>query len=221
MQPIRVLLVDDHPSLRAGLRSRLEKEEGIEVVGEAGTGEDALRLVTERTPHVLVLDMELPGMSGVEVARRLQAAQAPVRILALSAHDSSEYIVTVLDSGAAGYLNKQEPLETIASAIRGVARGEDGWLSRDVAATLMRQHRSKLHGTDDPASLLTGREREVLTLLAQGHHNQEIADRLFISESTVKKHVNNIYFKLETGTRAEAVAWAWKNGLVSASKSAE
>ena len=214
MQTIRVLLVDDHPSLRAGLRSRLEKERDIEVVGESGDGEEALRLASERTPHVLVLDMEMPGLSGVEIARRLRDAELPVRVLALSAHDSEEYIVTVLDSGAAGYLTKQEPLETIVSAIRGVARGEDGWLSRDVAAALMRHRRSKFQDLDNPASLLTEREREVLKLLAQGHHNQDIADRLFISESTVKKHVNNIYFKLETGTRAEAVAWAWKNGLV-------
>lgn len=214
MQTIRVLLVDDHPSLRAGLRSRLEKERDIEVVGESGDGEEALRLASERTPHVLVLDMEMPGLSGVEIARRLRAAELPVRVLALSAHDSEEYIVTVLDSGAAGYLTKQEPLETIVSAIRGVARGEDGWLSRDVAAALMRHRRSKIQDLDNPASLLTEREREVLKLLAQGHHNQDIADQLFISESTVKKHVNNIYFKLETGTRAEAVAWAWKNGLV-------
>ena len=214
MQPIRVLLVDDHPSLRAGLRSRLEQEEDITVVGEAGTGEEALRLARQRSPNVIVLDMEMPGLSGVEVARRLREAELPVRVLALSAHDSQDYIVKVLDSGASGYLTKQEPLETIISAIRGVAKGEEGWLSRDVAAALMRQRRSKLQEADNPASLLSEREREVLILLARGQNNQQIANGLFISESTVKKHVNNIYFKLETATRAEAVAWAWQHGLI-------
>jgi DNA-binding NarL/FixJ family response regulator len=214
MQPIRVLLVDDHPSLRAGLKSRLEHEQDMQVVGEAGNGEEALRLTAERTPHVLVLDMEMPGLSGVEVAKRLQAAAAPVRILALSAHDSEDYIVKVLDCGAAGYLTKQEPLETIISAIRGVARGEEGWLSRDVAAALVRRRRSSLQDADDPVSLLSEREREVLKLLAQGHNNQQIADELFIAESTVKKHVNNIYFKLDIKTRAEAVAWSWRHRLI-------
>lgn len=214
MASIRVALADDHPSLRAGIRARLEREDDIEVVGEAGTGEGALQLVASMKPHVLLLDMEMPDLSGVEVARRLKAAEAPVRILALSAHDDEEYILKLLDSGAAGYLTKHEPLETIVSAVRGVAAGEDGWLSRDVAAALMRNRRSRRHLEEDPVRLLSEREREVMHHLARGESNQQIGENLFISENTVKKHVNNIYFKLEVSSRAEAVAWAWRHGIV-------
>ena len=214
MTTIRVALADDHPSLRAGIRARLEREKDIEVVGEASTGEEALRLATDLKPHVLLLDMEMPDISGVEVAKRLKASEAPVRILALSAHDNEEYILKLLDSGAAGYLTKHEPLETIVAAVRGVARGEDGWLSRDVAAALMHHRRSRLDLEEDPLRVLSEREREVLYHIAKGESNQQIGDHLFITESTVKKHVNNIYFKLEVGSRAEAVAWAWKHGVV-------
>ena len=210
---INVVLADDHPPLRAGIRARLEKEQDIRTVGEAGTGEDAVRLCTSLNPHVLVLDMQLPDMTGVEVARRLGESESPVRILALSAFNDEEYVATVLDSGAAGYLTKQESLDTIVAAVRGVAAGEEGWLSRDVAARLVRRHRTKI-ATENPLDQLTEREREVLMLLAQGHANAEVGEQLFIAESTVKKHVNNIYFKLDLKTRAEAVAWAWKAGLV-------
>ncbi len=216
MLPIRVVLADDHPSLRAGLRARLEKERDIEVAGEAGTGEEAFRLATELKPHVLLLDMQMPGISGIEVARRLKAAEAPVRILALSAHDNEEYVVKLLDSGASGYLTKQEPLETIVSAVRGVAKGEEGWMSRDASKTLIRHQLSRRTASADPARILTRREREVMMHLARGKSNQQIADELFITESTVKKHVNSIYFKLEVNSRAEAVAWAWEQGIVEA-----
>lgn len=214
MTTIRVALADDHPSLRAGIRARLEREKDIEVVGEAGTGEDALLMAEKLKPHVLLLDMEMPDLSGVEVAKRLKSSGAPVRILALSAHDNEEYILKLLDSGAAGYLTKHEPLETIVAAVRGVARGEDGWLSRDVAAALMHARRSRRDLQEDPLRVLSEREREVLYHIAKGESNQQIGDLLFISESTVKKHVNNIYFKLEVSSRAEAVAWAWKHGVV-------
>ena len=216
MAPIRVLLADDHPTLRAGLRARLEKDADIQIAGEAATGEEALRLCRELIPHVLVLDMQMPDVSGLEVARRLKQGEVPVRILALSAHDNEEFVVKMLDSGASGYLTKQEPLETIVAAVKGVARGEEGWMSRDASAALMRHRRMRKDAAEDPAALLSQREREVMMLLARGTTNQQIADELSISESTVKKHVNNIYFKLEVGSRAEAVAWAWENGLVGA-----
>ena len=214
MPPIRIVLADDHPSLRAGIRARLEKEKDIDVVGEASNGQEALRLARELKPHVLLLDMQMPDLSGVEVARRLKEAGTPVRLLALSAHDNEEYILKLLECGASGYLTKQEPLETIVNAVRGVARGEEGWMSRPISAALMRLQRTRTDIEEDPARILSEREREVLTHLARGKSNQQIADELFISESTVKKHVNNIYFKLELKSRAEAVYWSWQHGIV-------
>lgn len=216
---IKVLLADDHPSLRAGIRQRLEREEDIQVVGEAATGADVLRLVDQTQPHVLVLDMQMPDISGAEVARRLREDGAAVRILALSAHGDLHYISRLLESGASGYLLKHEPLETIVAAVRGVANGEEGWLSRDVAASLMKQRRAALVADDDPLTSLSEREREVLVLIARGHTNQQIAEELFISENTVKKHVNSIYAKLETENRAGVAAFAWRRGLVDETKS--
>lgn len=214
MTAIKVLLADDHPSLRAGIRQRLEREDDITVVGEAGTGADVLRLVDALKPHVLVLDMQMPDISGVEVASRLRAAGAAVRILALSAHSDQQYITKLLDSGAAGYLLKHEPLETIIAAVRGIANGEEGWLSRDVAASLMKQRRAHAVADDDPLNALSEREREVLIHIGRGRTNQQIAEALFISENTVKKHVNSIYAKIETDNRAGATAFAWRRGLI-------
>jgi DNA-binding NarL/FixJ family response regulator len=213
MRSIKVLLADDHPSMRAGVRGRLEIESDIEVVGEAGTGDEAVRLAVRLKPDVLLLDMQMPGLTGVEVTRQLQERASKVRILAFSAYENPEFVAAVLAAGAAGYLTKKEPLEALVAAVRGVARGEEGWFSREITAVLIRQ---RLPSVDDPVQMLSTREREVLSLLAQGLSNQQIGERLFISESTVKKHVNNIYFKLEVDSRAEAVAWAWKKGVATA-----
>lgn len=212
MASIRVLLSDDHPSLRAGIRSRLEKEADLQVVGETGSGLKTLELVNTLRPHILVLDMQLPDLSGVEVARRLYAAESPVRILIFSAYHHQSYIAALRDCGVAGYLTKQEPLEIVVQAVRGIAHGETGWVSRDVAAVLM-QRVSGARTTAATPRALSQRQREVLQLIAEGHTNQQIGERLFISESTVKKHVSSVFQKLELSTRAEAAAWAWKHGL--------
>jgi len=207
--PIRVALADDHALFRAGVHMLLDGAEGIEVVGEAATGRAALDLVRERKPDVLLLDMEMPDMTGVEVARRLQATGAAVRILVLSAYDDEEYVSGLLDNGAAGYLTKEEVPERLVAAVRGVARGETGWMSPGVAARMFRRR-----AADEEAASLSAREREVLRLIARGLDNAAIAGHLFISESTVKNHVTNIYGKLDVRSRAEAVAWAWRHGLM-------
>ena len=129
---IHVVLTDDHPVVRSGIRQLLEKTADIVVVGEASDGAEALRLVSELSPDVLLLDMEMPGETGVQVARQLQAAGSPVRILALSAYDDEQYIAGLLASGAAGYLTKDEAMEMVIDAVLGVARGEIGWLSARV-----------------------------------------------------------------------------------------
>ncbi len=208
MTSIRVVIADDHPVMRDGIRNLLDKAIDIKVVGEAGNGVEALRLVDEMTPDVLLLDMELPGLKGVEVAQRLQTSGAAVRILALSAYDDQEYIRGLLASGAAGYLLKEEIPETIVEAIRGVARGERGWVSRQVAAQMATWTQK------EETTALTGREMDVLRLVVEGKTNQEIALALGISDKTVEKHLEGVFAKLSVSSRVEAAVHAVREGLV-------
>lgn len=209
MTKMRVLLADDHPLAREGLRNMLNKSVGIEVVGEANSGAEALELVQTLAPDVLVLDMEMPGISGIEVMQKLKSESAPVKVLALSAHADQEYIMGVLRNGAAGYLLKGELLETIVEAIRGVFRGEQGWLSRGVSAQVT-TWAQKQPGQSD----LTEREIEVLRLVVGGKTNQEIGLALGISEKTVEKHLMNVFTKMEVSSRVEAAVQAVRSGMV-------
>lgn len=210
---IRVLIADDHTLVREGIRDRLNQEDDIEVVGDVSEGDAALKLAFSLRPDVLMLDMEMPGLSGPEVARRLSTLEEPVRILALSAYDDAEYVQELLASGAAGYLTKDETLTTIVAAVRGIGRGEDGWLSRGVAARLMHLQRENPTPDGLPHDL-SDREVEVVRAVARGLTNMQIAEHLFISENTVRNHLANVYAKLGVHNRAETVAWAWKTGVV-------
>ena len=167
--PIKVLLADDHPPLRAGMRARLEQEADITVIGEASNGREALSMAKALQPHLLVLDMEMPEMTGLEVATRLKDDGEAIRVLVLSAYEDAEYITKLLESGAvAGYLTKSESLETIVAAVRGVSKGEEGWLSREVAAALMKQRRGGSRKVDSSLEQLSRRELEVLQLHCKG-----------------------------------------------------
>lgn len=209
MKKVRVLMIDDHPIVRSGIRMLLERSGDIDVVGEAERGDDVVGLIKRLKPDVLLLDMEMPGKSGVEVARDVEAACLPVRVLALSAHDDEEYIMNLLANGAAGYLTKEEALDTIIDAIHGVANGEEGWLSRRAAARMANMTRKKQQHT---LVDLTEREEEVLKLVADGWTNNRIATELTLSERTVRFHLTNIYDKLGITSRAEAISWAIKRG---------
>ena len=210
MTQIRIVLADDHPVARAGIRKYLEKEPDIKVVGEAADGDEAVRLVNELSPNVLLLDMEMPGLRGTEVARKLQEEKSPVRILALSTYDNRQYIMGLLSSGASGYLIKEEVPETIIDAVRGVARGEQGWVSRKVAAKM-----STWMQTDNTdSSDLSDREMEVLRLIVAGKTNQEIGLELGISPRTVEKHVDSVYTKLGVSSRVEAAVSAVRDKLI-------
>lgn len=208
MPNIRVLLVDDHPIVRTGIRNLLDKAVGIEVAGEASLGEEALRLVRELRPHVLVLDMELPDISGVEVLRRLRAEDLPVRILVLSGYADPVWIRALMGQGISGYLVKDEALDEIENAVRGVAQGEQGWFSRQISARM-----SEILSEPEPAEqALTTREADVLNELSKGRSNQEIAQALGISEKTVEKHMESIFRKLEVHSRVEAAVWGLEHG---------
>jgi DNA-binding NarL/FixJ family response regulator len=209
MTIIRVVMADDHPVAREGLRNLLEKAVDIKVVGEANNGAEVLRLIEKLAPDVLLLDMEMPGMTGIEVARQLQAANTSVHILALSAYDDKEYIQGLLANGAAGYLTKEEAPQTIVEAVRGVARGERGWVSRQVAAKMATWTQEDLTKTN-----LTAREMEVLKLVVEGKTNQEIGLALGISEKTVEKHLDGIFTRLNVSSRVEAAVHAVRERLV-------
>ena len=211
--PLRLLLADDHPAFRVGVQAYLSAEPDIEIVGVAEDGPSALSLALRLRPDVLLLDLEMPGLTGVQVTERLLETAPKVQVLILSAYESADYIFGVLQRGAAGYLTKQEPMGAIVEAVRGVAGGHTGWLSarieRLVAEGRLQSHRARPAAYDE----LSPRERETFALLAHGLTNEEIADRLFVTPSTTKKHVVSIYDKLGVRTRAEAVAWAWKNNV--------
>ncbi len=210
MNNIRVLLADDHPIVRTGIQSMLAKAPDITVVAEVDNGAAVLAQIEAMAPDVLLLDMEMPGLSGVEVAQKLKAANSRVRVLALSAHDDEIYVRSLLANGAAGYLTKEEAPELIVDAVRGIARGEKGWISRRAAAQIIDWTRQQQEENVE----LTAREMQVLQLAATGATNREMALALHIAEKTVEKHITAIYTKLKVSSRVEAVMMAVKRGWI-------
>ena len=223
---ITVVIVDDHPIVRAGMRAVLERCDDIRVLAEGGTGGEALRLVAEHRPDVLVLDINLPDQNGIKVTRKIKAARLPAAILILTAHDEAALVFDLLESGALGYVLKDEALETLANAVRAVAAGKN-WLSPSVASQVI--HRAltpqensnpSAHPPSSADASLTAREKEILALLGQGLDNTAIAERLSITKRTVQNHVSNIYGKLALTSRAEAVLYALRHGLAQVSDDA-
>lgn len=207
---IRVLIADDHPIVRSGIQNELSRQADIDVVGEAETGDEVLPLIRELQPTVLVLDINMPGMKAAQILRELSADDRSPSVLILTAYGDPENVLGMLKAGAKGYLLKDSSPGEIAEAIRAAAEGRS-WLSPSVTGLLMA-------GQENANDLLTeagmtAREVEVLQLVAQGYNNAQIAERLAISEGTVKNHVANLYDKLGFHTRAEAVAWAWQHRL--------
>jgi DNA-binding NarL/FixJ family response regulator len=211
---IRVVIVDDHPLVRAGMRTVLNATDDIMVVAEGTCGKDALRLVAAHQPDVLVLDVNLPDVTGIEVTRQLCAQHTRASILILTVHNDAETIFGLLEAGAAGYVLKDDALETLASAIHAIYRGES-WLSPAVARQVVQRARN-IHpsSNDSPPLDITPRENEVLCLLAQGLDNTAIAKQLVITTRTVQNHVSTIYAKLGVTTRTEAALIALRHGLV-------
>ncbi|MCB0719260.1 MAG: response regulator transcription factor [Bacteroidetes bacterium] len=210
---ITIVIADDHPAFRSGLRSFVDSVPSISVLAEAEDGEAAVLAARRHNPDVLVLDIDMPGLSGIQVMERLADECPDVRVLVLSGYDNEDYIFGVLERGAAGYLTKQESLTSIVEAIVGIARGETGWLSRKIINMVMAGPHQR-SDSEVVLATLSEREREVLEHIARGAANADIAEALFISLSTVKKHAASVYDKLGVKTRAQAVVWMWTNGLV-------
>lgn len=212
-----VVIVDDHPIVRAGMRAILEAEADINILGEGSSGADALKLVDDLHPNVLVLDVQLPDLNGLEVTRRLRAQGRKTAVLILTVHDDQETIFGLLESGAVGYVLKDEALETLVSAVRAAACGES-WFSPKIASQVMR--RAVSHLRVEPAEIqcpLTLREVEMLRLLARGLDNTAIARELVITKRTVQNHISNIYRKLGVASRTEAMLYAIRRGLAQVS----
>jgi len=205
--PIRIMLVDDHAVLRSGLRLLLEREEGLEPVGEAGTAEDAIRALPRLRPDVVVLDIEMPGMGGLEGAGKIRERAPDARILFLSMHDQARDVRQAFDAGADGYLLKSAADEDLVRAVRAVAGGER-YVHPSLGAVLAAP------ASSGPLGELTSREREVLRLLALGHTNQEIAESLIVSVRTVESHRAHVMTKLRVTTRAGLVRAALDAGLL-------
>ena len=210
-ETIRIVIVDDHPIVRAGMRQVLEAAAQMTVVAEGASGADALRLAAQHKPDVLVLDVNLPDINGVEVTRRLRATAVPTAILILTVHDDQETVLGLLDAGAAGYVAKDDAVETLASAVRAVAGGER-WVSPRFAGKVIRP--AAAEKTPEQLSPLTTRELEVLNLLARGLDNEAIAEQLKLTRRTVANHVSAIYGKLGVASRAEAILYALDHKLV-------
>jgi DNA-binding NarL/FixJ family response regulator len=214
---IRVLLCDDHALVRSGFRMILEAREDIEVVGEAEDGAQALELARRRRPDVILMDVRMPRLDGVEATRRLVEEGSEARILILTTFDLDEYVYEALRAGASGFLLKDLQAAQLVEAIRVVARGE-ALLAPTVTRRLLDRFAHTLPDSSRtaPAALaeLTERELEVLTLLASGLSNAELAERLFLSETTVKTHVSSILRKLGLRDRVQAVVLAYQAGLV-------
>lgn len=213
-EKIRVLLVDDHTILRDGIRLLLSSQEDIEVVGEAGDGEEAIVKARELKPDVILMDISLPKVNGIEATKMIKAERPEAKILILTMHEDEEYVFPLLAAGASGYILKKTASSELISALRAVAEG-NAFLHPAVAKTVLEKYRQ---GQPAPSAGgpdgLTEREVEVLRLVAQGLSNREIADRLFISIKTVQAHRSNIMEKLNLHDRVELAKYALRKGLI-------
>ena len=214
--PIRVLIVDDHAIVRAGMRMLLENDPQIAIVGEGETGTDALRLARELAPDVIVMDVTMPDMDGVEATRRIKSELPQVAVLAVTIHEGTDYFFRMLQAGSSGYVPKRAAPEDLLRAIHTVAEG-NVFLEPSVAKDLVADYLERARNGSERQSYngLTAREREVLTLIAEGDTNRAIANRLGISVRTVERHCENIMHKLNLHSRTELVKYAIRKNLIS------
>lgn len=209
---VSVLIVDDHEVVRRGVRAFLDTVPDMQVVGEAASGEQAVQMTGETAPDVVLMDLILPGMDGLEATRQIKLLSPHTQVVVLTSYDQDEYIFPALQAGATSYTLKDMKMDNLAEAIRKAALGE-ATLHPRVAMRVVKSVRGEING-DGLAEGMTGRELEVLKMIAHGLSNSQIAEALVLSEYTIKGHVSNILSKLGLADRTQAAAYAWEKGIV-------
>ena len=215
MKKIRVLIVDDHALVREGIRALLALVADIEVVGEAANGKEALEQIERLTPDIVLMDLAMPIMGGLEATRRIRKEFPGVKVVALTQYDDSEYVIPVIEAGARGFVTKMGAFSELASAIQAAYRG-DSFLSPTAAAALVEecQQKDTIEGGKDPYQYLTDREREVFRLFAEGYTAKEIADMLVISLRTVEAHKTSLMKKLDIHNRTDLIRFAIRKRII-------
>lgn len=215
MKRIRILIVDDHTLVRDGIRALLELVADIEVVGEAANGKEALEKVEQLLPDVVLMDLAMPIMGGLEATRRIRKQFPQTKVLALTQYDDSDYVIPVIEAGARGFVTKMAAFSELASAIQAVYRGES-FLSPSAAAALVQEYQQKanVEGEKDLYQQLTDREREVLKLVVEGHTAREIADILVVSPKTVEWYKTSLMGKLNIHNKTELIKFALRKGII-------
>ena len=215
MKKIKVLIVDDHTLVRAGIRSLLALVSNIEVVGEASDGKEALLKVGQLKPDVVLMDLAMPVMGGLEATRRLRRDSPGIKVLALTQYDDSEYVIPIIEAGASGFITKMSAFSELAAAIEGAYKGES-YLSSTAATALVAEYQQKTtqDGEQDPYQQLTDREREVLKLVVEGHTSREIAELFVVSPKTVEWHKNSLMKKLGIHTRIDLIKYAIRKRII-------
>ena len=215
MKKIKILIVDDHALVRDGIQALLALVADIEVVGEAANGKEALEKVSELAPDLVLMDLAMPIMGGLEATRRIRREYPETKVLALTQYDDSEYVIPVIEAGARGFVTKQVAFSELASAIQAVFRG-DSFLSPSAATALVEESQQKIvaEGERDPLQRLTDREREILKLTVEGHTAREIADMLVVSPKTVEWHKNSLMNKLGIHNKTDLIRFAIRKRVI-------
>lgn len=211
---IKVVIADDHALIREGIKQILELESDIAVIGQAGDGEEAFNMAMELNPDIILLDINMPKLNGIETLRKFKDIGIKSKVIILTIHEDKEYILKTLKLGANGYMLKDSSADSLIKGIRDVAKGEK-YIQPSVADLVSRSsnYDEYFNVSIDKINSLTKREYEVLILIAEGLNNKDIADRLYISEKTVKNHVSNIFKKLDLNDRVQAAIFAYKNNI--------
>ena len=215
MKKIKVLIVDDHTLVRAGIRSLLALVEDIEVVGEASDGKESLAKVKNLMPDVVLMDLAMPVMGGLEATRRLRKEYPAIKVLALTQYDDTEYVIPIIEAGASGFVTKMSAFSELAAAIEAAYKGES-YLSSTAATALVEEYQLKIpsEGDQDPYQQLTDREREVLKLVVEGHTSREIADMLVVSPKTVDWYKSSLMKKLNLHSRTDLIKYAIRKRII-------